>query len=121
MGESDTHRFIKEKIAEALSELSYKVATESREGGKRLDVKAEKDGDIVNVEVIKSHIPEWLLVRVEGDLRTPKPIQYTVKVQKVGTSLQMVIPKAVADGFEIRQGDEMVLTITGHEIVAKKK
>lgn len=73
MTESDTHKFIKNKIAESLSEIGFDVKTEvvTKEG--RLDVLASKDGHELKVEVYKTHIPDWLLVKVHGDINEPKP------------------------------------------------
>jgi len=49
------------------------------------------------------------------------PLEFRVKVQRVGTSLQIVIPKPMVDGFKIRQGDVMVLTVDGLSISVKKQ
>ena len=75
--ESATHEFIKNKIAESLSELGYDTKTEvvTREG--RLDVHAVKDGNEINVEVYKTHIPEWIVAKINGSIpeieKTRKP------------------------------------------------
>ena len=49
------------------------------------------------------------------------PIGFTVTVQKVGSSLQIVLPKPITDGLGIKQGDKISLTVTDHQIVAEKK
>lgn len=68
MTESKTHRFIKEKIAEAFRELGYNTETEKRVKEGRLDVYAEKNGNEVKVEVYKSHIADWIVMKVHGDI-----------------------------------------------------
>ena len=48
------------------------------------------------------------------------PIEFTVKVQKVGGSLQIVIPKPIVDGLKIKQGDELTIIPTDDHFTVKK-
>lgn len=48
------------------------------------------------------------------------PIEFKVKVQKVGNSLQIVLPKPVCQGLKIDVGDEMTLTVVDSEITVRK-
>lgn len=49
------------------------------------------------------------------------PVEFRVKVQQIGGSLEMVIPKPVADGLAIHKGDVVVLTVDGSVITVKKQ
>lgn len=82
MTESNTHKFIKEKIAEAFRELGYATEIEKRVKEGRLDVYAEKDGNKVSVEVFKSHIPEWIVTKVHGDIPELEPIYDKINKKK---------------------------------------
>jgi hypothetical protein len=68
MTESAIHKFLKYKIAEGFKELGYEVDIEASCPEGRIDVSAKhKDGSIINVEVINTHISEWVLVKVGSD------------------------------------------------------
>lgn len=69
MTESEIHKLIKEKIAEALRELGYETRTEYVVTEGRLDVFAyKKDCEPIRVEVQHTNIPDWILAKVKGDL-----------------------------------------------------
>ena len=125
MGESDTHRFIKQKVADALRERGYKVQTEQPVEEGRLDVRAEKDGELIQVEVIKSHIPQWILVKVKGDLhsdvKSNSIVSHVSYARKDSRSLKTVIPKRIAEALTIQHGDEVEweLVVEGEKIIAK--
>jgi hypothetical protein len=68
MVESETHKFIKKKIAESLKELGYNVETEIKYGKGRIDVLAEKEGNFVKVEVYNSHISDWVVAEINGEI-----------------------------------------------------
>lgn len=48
------------------------------------------------------------------------PTEFTVTVQKTGSSLQIVLPKPVTDGLRIKQGDQLKLIVNDSEIIVKK-
>jgi hypothetical protein len=67
-GESDIHKAVKNGIAAALQQLGFETyieaISESEDEGV-IDVYAEKtDGTKVKVEVVKTHIPDWLVVKL---------------------------------------------------------
>jgi len=67
--ESELHRLVKNGVATALSQDGFNVNTEytSKEGEGIIDIYAEKsDGTLVKVEVVKTHIPNWLLIKLTG-------------------------------------------------------
>ena len=69
MGETKIHKLVKEKIAEALREEGYEAETEVLTEKGRLDVYATKEGEEpIKVEVQHTHIPNWVLVEVKGNL-----------------------------------------------------
>jgi uroporphyrinogen-III synthase len=66
--ESDLHFFIKKTIGEALTKLGFNVTYEKTVTEGRIDVFAEKEGNEIKVEVMKSHAPDWILAKVTGEL-----------------------------------------------------
>jgi bifunctional DNA-binding transcriptional regulator/antitoxin component of YhaV-PrlF toxin-antitoxin module len=40
------------------------------------------------------------------------PAKYTVTVTAVGSSLVIVLPKPVVDGFDLKKGDRLGMTVT---------
>jgi AbrB family looped-hinge helix DNA binding protein len=48
------------------------------------------------------------------------PAQFELKLQKVGNSLRLTIPKPVVDGLDLKEGDILVLTVGGDEIKVQK-
>jgi putative addiction module antidote len=48
------------------------------------------------------------------------PIEFKVKVAKIGNSLRATIPKPVADGIGLKRGDTLILTVTDSEIRIRK-
>ncbi len=77
--ESEIHKLIKIKVGEALESFGYDVTLEKITDDGRIDVFGSKGSNEIKVEIIKSHIPEWLLLKVHGDLNLPKPITKTTK------------------------------------------
>ena len=44
------------------------------------------------------------------------PTRYTVTVTSVGTSSIIVLPKPIVDGFNLRKGDRLEMTVTDNGI-----
>jgi AbrB family looped-hinge helix DNA binding protein len=44
------------------------------------------------------------------------PTRYTVTVTSVGSSSVVVLPKPVVDGFNLRKGDRLEMTVTDNGI-----
>jgi AbrB family looped-hinge helix DNA binding protein len=44
------------------------------------------------------------------------PTRYTVTVTSVGSSSIIVLPKPVVDGFNLRKGDRLEMTVTDNGI-----
>jgi hypothetical protein len=64
--ESEIHRRIKYAIAKELVEMGYFAGVEVRRPwGGVLDVHGKKGNSEVNVEIWKTNMPEWLIVRVK--------------------------------------------------------
>ena len=108
MVESESHKFIKERIAEALRELGYHVKTEARVAEGRADVLALKDGEEVRVEVYKTNIP-WFLVRIKGDIKIPygmaDPPTTRVVAYQAGKYLRTSIPSEIVAELGLKAGD----------------
>jgi hypothetical protein len=67
--ESEVHRLIKLAIAKVLVELGYFAGVEfPRPGGGFLDVYGRKGNNEINVEIWKTNLPEWLIVRVKEEV-----------------------------------------------------
>ena len=49
------------------------------------------------------------------------PIEFKMKVVKIGGSLRVTIPKEIAEALNIREGDILAVTTTNNEILMKKK
>ncbi|MDG6988477.1 MAG: AbrB/MazE/SpoVT family DNA-binding domain-containing protein [Nitrososphaerota archaeon] len=49
------------------------------------------------------------------------PVEFEVKVQKIGSSLEAVIPKPLADGYKIKKGDVLVWVADGPTITVRKR
>ena len=75
MPESETHKFLKNKLALVLEQEGYKVKTEFKTNEGRIDVFGEKGEEQISIEVFKTHIPNWLIAKVKGDLDLPNPSQ----------------------------------------------
>ena len=99
--ESGTHKFIKEKIAEALSELGYDTKTEHRVKDGRLDVYAKKGKNEVKVEVIKTHIPEWILAEITGEILEKEP---STRKSHMNKGIMGIFYKGFALGIIQRDG-----------------
>lgn len=96
MVESEIHRFIKEKITEALREEGYSANMEVLTSKGIVDVVAEKDGQKIKVEVIKTHAPEWLFVKVKGNMpskkKRMKPDEYKWGIPQTYIDILSVLP-----------------------------
>ena len=44
------------------------------------------------------------------------PVQFRVKLTKIGNSLRITIPKPLVDGLGLKQGDMLILTVTDNQI-----
>ena len=44
------------------------------------------------------------------------PTKYTVTVTSVGSSSVVVLPKPVVDGFNLKKGNKLEMTVTDHGI-----
>lgn len=64
MTESEIHYFIKNKIAQALTELGFETKTEETLEYGRVDVSARRDNEHIKIEVIKTHTPDWFAVKL---------------------------------------------------------
>jgi len=47
-------------------------------------------------------------------------IQFRLRLSKVGNSLRVTIPKAVVDSFKLKEGDTLLMSATGNEIIIRK-
>lgn len=48
------------------------------------------------------------------------PVIFRVKLGKTGNSLKITVPRPIVEGFGWREGDEIEIIPTDHEIVLKK-
>jgi AbrB family looped-hinge helix DNA binding protein len=48
------------------------------------------------------------------------PVEFRVKLTKIGNSLRITIPKPVVDALRLRESDVLALTMTDHQIVVRK-
>jgi AbrB family looped-hinge helix DNA binding protein len=48
------------------------------------------------------------------------PVEFRVKLTKIGNSLRITIPKPVVDGLRLRERDMLILTVTDSEIKIRK-
>ncbi len=48
------------------------------------------------------------------------PVKFDVKLQKVGNSFQVVVPKPAIEGLGWKLGDILSLTVTDNQIVVMK-
>ena len=72
MVESKTHKFLKQKLAFALEELGFQVQTEKQTNNGRIDVYGKKGNNEINIEVFKTHLPDYLVIKVKGDITKSK-------------------------------------------------
>uniref|UniRef100_A0A7C3IT69 AbrB/MazE/SpoVT family DNA-binding domain-containing protein n=1 Tax=Candidatus Methanomethylicus mesodigestus TaxID=1867258 RepID=A0A7C3IT69_9CREN len=49
------------------------------------------------------------------------PTVFEVKVGRVGNSLKITLPKPACDGFDLKVGDTLVITVMDEAIEVKKK
>ena len=64
----------------------------------------------------------WLriLKYIPKDIRSAMPARFRIKVTKIGNSLRITIPQAIAEGFGISAGDIVIVETRDSEIVVKK-
>lgn len=48
------------------------------------------------------------------------PVEFEVKVMKIGTGHAIIIPKAVVTGFKLEKGDKLRMTVIDGEITLRK-
>ena len=48
------------------------------------------------------------------------PVQFKMKLSKVGNSLRLTIPKPVVDGLGLKEGEMLVLFVSDGEIRVRK-
>jgi AbrB family looped-hinge helix DNA binding protein len=46
---------------------------------------------------------------------------FKLKLSKVGNSLRLTIPKPVVDKLSLKEGDVLILSVSGHEIRVRKE
>jgi hypothetical protein len=64
--ESEEHRIIKYAVAKGLVEIGYMAGVEvPRPGGGFFDVYGRKGNSEIKVKVLKTNVPEWLIVKVK--------------------------------------------------------
>jgi AbrB family looped-hinge helix DNA binding protein len=49
------------------------------------------------------------------------PVQFKMKLSKVGNSLRLTIPKPVVDSLGLKEGNILVLSVSDHEITVRKE
>jgi AbrB family looped-hinge helix DNA binding protein len=49
------------------------------------------------------------------------PVQFELKLQKVGNSLRLTIPRPVVDGLGLKAGDILVLSVGGGDEIKVRK
>ena len=49
------------------------------------------------------------------------PTVFEVKVGRVGNSLKITLPKPACDGFDLKVGDTLIITVMDEAIEVKKK
>ena len=49
------------------------------------------------------------------------PVQFTVKLAKVGNSFRLTIPKPIVKGFGLKEGDMMILSVAGGDEIKIRK
>jgi AbrB family looped-hinge helix DNA binding protein len=48
------------------------------------------------------------------------PVEFRVRLTKIGNSLRITIPKPVVDGLRLRERDTLVVTVTDSQIMVRK-
>jgi hypothetical protein len=90
MVESELHRRIKYAIAKELVDMGYQAGVEvPREEGGFIDVQAKKGREVINIEIWKTHLPEWLVVKVGPDIGI-KP-QWMKELDKVVADTRLLM------------------------------
>lgn len=49
------------------------------------------------------------------------PIEFKIKVVKVGNSLRITIPKEIVDSMKLRAGDTVGVSLSNNEIIVRKR
>jgi hypothetical protein len=79
MTESNLHKIVKNGVAQALLQDGFNTQTEYKSQDQdegKIDVYASKpDGEIVKVEVVKTHIPNWLLIKLDSNYNIRKQLK----------------------------------------------
>jgi hypothetical protein len=79
---------LKNGIVETLTKLDYDVKPEKRTEDGRVDVFAtNKDGTELNVEIVRTHLSNWVLVK----LGVPKKLSETTTIQIKKTTHQWLV------------------------------
>jgi len=73
--ESFLHKLLKFKVAESLELLNYKVEMEKRVKNGIIDIYAIKKGREIKIEIIKTHLPNWIILRAVEKKSKSKKIE----------------------------------------------
>lgn len=94
--EGDLHFLVKKKVGEALGELGYDVEYEKHVDEGKIDVHGNLNGNEINVEVMHSHAPNWILLKVTGNLNPHSKTWKTINVSdEVHKKLGKLCPKTL--------------------------
>lgn len=105
MAESELHRRLKLALAKELMDMGYQSGVEIPTGdGGYIDVQGRRGNDFINIEIVKSHTPGWLVFKIQ------KPEQ--IKRDLLEGVLRR-IPRAKDGHFKIYRLVEMLVE-TGH-------
>jgi polyhydroxyalkanoate synthesis regulator phasin len=88
--ESELHRRLKYAMAKELVEMGYQSGVEVRtaEGG-YIDVQGRRGKEIINIELWKTHLPDWLIVKFQ-EAREIKENIYTELLIRVSENYTKV-------------------------------
>jgi hypothetical protein len=66
MAESEIHRRLKLALAKELVEMGYQSGVEIPTGdGGYIDVQGRRGKEFINIEIVRSHTPEWLVFKIQ--------------------------------------------------------
>jgi hypothetical protein len=75
MAESEVHRRLKLAMARELFEMGYQSNVEIPNGeGGFIDVQGIRGKEIINIELVKTHMPDWVLFKIQS----PEEIRYNL-------------------------------------------
>jgi hypothetical protein len=75
MAESEVHRRLKYAMARELFEMGYQSNIEIPNGeGGFIDVQGIRGKEIINIELVKTHMPDWVLFKIQS----PEEIRYNL-------------------------------------------